>query len=113
MKLMPLIATAILTFTLLGATPGAQAATPRCIDATESPTYEYDGTYIVFHFGGAMGSSTEIWNEANDVDGLQRTTCIDADGRVHPADDLEQRAAPSPSEVPCVPVLPNFSVCIF
>ncbi len=116
-----LVAWAILLALAAASVPAAAGthAPSRCHAVTEDPVV--DGEVVYLH--APRPRLLEIWQEANDLDGLQTDTCRDATGTVHPADrrvstlrldppDVPQ--PPGPSDLPGLPDLPDLptSWCI-
>lgn len=109
-----LVAWAIVLALAAASVPAAAGAhaSSRCHAVTEDPVV--DGDVVYLH--APRPRLLEIWQEANDLDGLQTDTCRDETGTVHPSDrrvgtlhidpgDLPQ--PPDPSNPPGLPGLPD------
>ncbi len=116
--------TTILALSLVAAlavAPGALAeeSPPNCWEATDKDAEPTNGPYYV----DVEGVTVEVWEETNDLPGLQKESC-DAAGTIVPADthvvtvDEAEDARDVLDELPEVPTLPcvptpGFYLCVF
>lgn len=62
--------------------PAPASAAPSCQESAET-LLEHDGIYVL-----VFGTSVQVWEESNGIEGLQTGPCEDNDGRERPADTL-------------------------
>lgn len=91
------------------AVPGAVATTPSCASVTENVPSVAGVAYV-----RVAGQQTyEVWQETNDVGGLQRVTCVDGDGTTHDPDTrVVQETVPTPDPFQCFTLPTGHRVCL-
>lgn len=89
---------------LLGV-PQAGAASSPCTD-------EADATVQGYHLNITEGGDVQLWEETNDVDGLQTEACQTSDGQEVEPDSHVTTLPPGVPSPPEIPDPPSVTICI-